>query len=405
MIEIKEKNKCCGCKACGNICPKKCIKFTEDIEGFSYPEVDEVLCINCHLCENVCPSLIQKTKRERKPLSYCAKIKDKEILDKSSSGGLFSTFANKILQDKGVVYGVAMMEDLKSAHTIRVEHKKDLTLLRGSKYIQSDTENIYIQVRRDLINGKKVLFSGVPCQMNALKMFLNKEYENLFCIEVVCHGTPSPALWKKYINYLENKYNAKVESVDFRNKKYKWKKFGIIENDKIVSQYLDQHTDPYMVMFLRDYCLRPSCYDCNAKKMESYADVTLADFWGIENVIPEMSDDTGASLVLIQTEKGKNLLLSIDEKINLKEVSYEKSIIYNPSYYKSVNKPQVRENFFEDMNKKDFTQLQTKYCNVINDRKFKSIIKRSVLYKLYNKIQKKGKKRLVYGLKIILNKK
>lgn len=390
MIEVKDKTKCCGCRACGNVCPKQCIEFVKDSEGFLYPNVDSSKCINCHLCEKVCPSLVEEPLRKRKPVTYGAKIKDKEILDKSSSGGLFSAFANEILDNNGIVYGVAMRDDLKSAHHIRVDNKNDLSLLRGSKYLQSDSENIYVQVEKDLVEGKKVLFTGVPCQINALRMFLRKEYENLFCVEVICHGTPSPALWKKYVLYLENKYKAKIESVDFRNKKYGWKRFGLVKEGKNISQYLDQSTDPYMIMFLRDYCLRPSCYECNAKKLESMADVTIADFWGIENVLPELDDDKGTSLVLVQTKKGSKLLDSVKENIEIKEVPYEKGIAGNPSYYKSVNRPIQRNTFFDDMNNLNFDQLQKKYCRVSKKQKIKRIIMKSIAYKLYRRIHAGG---------------
>ena len=406
MIEVKDKKDCCGCKACANVCPKQCIQFIEDEEGFSYPKVDTSKCINCHLCERVCPCLVNSPLRERKPISYGAKIKDRDIRDKSSSGGVFSALANKILDDNGVIYGVTMRDDLKSAHNVRIDNKKDLALLRGSKYLQSDTENIYVQVKKDLIDGKKVLFSGVPCQINALKMFLHKEYENLYCVEVICHGTPSPALWKKYLEHLEDKYNAKVESVDFRNKKYGWKRFGLVKKGKNINQYLDQNTDPYMVMFLRNYCLRPSCYNCNAKKLESLADITIADFWGIENVLPEMEDDTGTSLVLVQNDKGKELLDSINNEIEIKEVNFDQAIKCNPSYSISVSKPKERDTFFVDMNNMSFAQLQKKYCKVSKKQKVKSIIKKSLTYKLYRRICRGGVNiKFSYGLLITLKKK
>jgi len=406
MIEIENKKDCCGCKACANACPKQCIHFEIDEEVFSYPKVDTSICVNCHLCEKVCPSLVKSPLRAKKPSAYGAKIKDEDIRDKSSSGGLFSAFANKILNDNGVVYGVAMSEDLKSAHNIRVDNKNDLAKLRGSKYLQSNTENIYIQVKKDLVDGRKVLFSGVPCQINALKMYLRKEYDNLYCMEVICHGTPSPALWKKYLEHLEVKYNAKIESVDFRNKKYGWKRFGLVKKGKNINQYLDQNTDPYMVMFLRDYCLRPSCYDCNAKKLESMADITVADFWGIENVLPEMDDNTGTSLVLVQNEKGKELLTSVNDEIEIKEVGFDEAIKCNPSYFKAVARPKERDTFFVDMNNMSFAELQNKYCKVGKKQKIKSIIKKTLTYRLCRRICRGGvNPKFAYGLLITMNKK
>ncbi len=374
MIDIKDKSKCCGCKGCANVCPKKAITFSSDEEGFAYPSVDQDLCFDCHLCEKVCPFLKSEPKRISVPLTYAAKIKDLDIRDNSSSGGLFSVFANKILNEDGVVYGVKMDSDMKSASFTRVDNIDDLSPLRGSKYLQADTHNIYKDVNKDLSDGKKVLFTGVPCQIDALKLYLQKEYDNLYLVEVICHGTPSPKLWKTYVEYLEEKYNATIESVDFRNKKYGWKKFGLKKKGDNIDQYLDISTDPYMVMFLRDYCLRSSCYNCNAKKLESMADITIADFWGIEHVLPQMDDDTGTSLVLIQSNKGEKLFNSIVDEIIYEETNFDDAIKYNPSYYKPVNKPFERDSFFNYLDSMTFKDLQDKYCHVSTKTKIKGIM-------------------------------
>ncbi|MGN0811936.1 MAG: Coenzyme F420 hydrogenase/dehydrogenase, beta subunit C-terminal domain, partial [Candidatus Coproplasma sp.] len=271
--------------------------MAQDEEGFLYPQVNESNCVNCGLCESVCPFEKIEPARLAKPISYAVKIKDFEIREKSSSGGFFSVLANEIIAQNGVVYGAAMCEGNKSAQHIRVDSFKGLEALRTSKYLQSAMNDIYKQVLADLKIGKKVLFSGVPCQINGLRLFLRKEYENLLCVEVICHGVPSPALWKKYVEYLEKKYTADIQDVNFRSKKHGWNKFGLTVKGDNIEQYESAGDDPYMRMFLRDYCLRPSCYDCNAKRLESMADLTIADFWGINNVIPEFNDDIGVSLV------------------------------------------------------------------------------------------------------------
>ncbi|MBO5525538.1 MAG: Coenzyme F420 hydrogenase/dehydrogenase, beta subunit C-terminal domain [Clostridia bacterium] len=376
-----------------------------DAEGFLYPKVNESICVNCSLCEKVCPFNKETPIREKKPDTYAAKIKDDDVRNQSSSGGIFSILANRIIEEDGVVYGVAMAEDLKSAHHIRIENVEDLKLLRGSKYLQAETGDIYSRVKIDLEKGKKVLFSGVPCQINGLKSFLRKEYENLLMVEVICHGTPSPALWKKYFEYLENKFNAKIEKVNFREKRNGWKTFGLIEDGERISQYLNQHQDPYMQMFLRDYCLRPSCYNCTAKKLESMADLTIADFWGIQDVVPEMDDDKGTSLVIVQSEKGAKILERLKDKYVRVRVSFEDGVKSNPAYYKSCSKPTERDSFFVDMNSMSFDELQTKYCKPIKisfikrvEWKIKSIIKQMFVRGgvSHSKFE--------YGLLILLNK-
>ncbi|MBR1677276.1 MAG: Coenzyme F420 hydrogenase/dehydrogenase, beta subunit C-terminal domain [Clostridia bacterium] len=345
-----------------------------DAEGFEYPSVDKTSCINCGLCEKVCPINKQEPLRSNKPNTYAAKIKDDTIRNLSSSGGIFSILANEILSKCGVVYGVALSDDLKQAQHIRVDNTEDIYKLRGSKYLQSKTGNIFNQVKSDLEDNKQVLFSGVPCQINGLKLFLRKEYENLLTVEVICHGVPSPALWLKYFDYLETKYNAKIQKVNFREKRNGWKTFGLTEDGDNISQYLNLHHDPYMQMFLRNYCLRPSCYDCVAKKLESMADLTIADFWGIQNVAPEMDDDKGTSLVLVQTKKGEKILDSLKEQFVSKKVDFDDGIKSNISYWKSCDKPNERNYFFDDMNTMSFSDLQAKYCKPIR----RSLIKRGI---------------------------
>ena len=385
ITEIISKTKCCGCEACVNACPKNCISMKVDAEGFEYPSVDKTLCINCGLCEKVCPFNKQEPLRCKKPKTYAVKIKDDTVRILSSSGGIFSILASEVLGRDGVVYGVALSDDLKKALHFRVDNTEDLYKLRGSKYLQSKTGIIFNQVKSDLDNNKQVLFSGVPCQINGLKFFLRKEYENLLTVEVICHGVPSPALWAKYFDYLETKYNAKIHKVNFREKRNGWKTFGLTEDGDNISQYLNQHQDPYMQMFLRNYCLRPSCYDCVAKKLESMADLTLADFWGIQNVAPEMDDDKGTSLVLVQTHKGEKFLDSLKNQFVSKKVDFETGIKSNVSYWKSCEKPTQRNTFFVDMENMSFEELQDKYCKPIKVsffrkviRKFKTILKRVI---------------------------
>lgn len=275
---------------------------------------------------------------------------DHIIRETSSSGGVFSLIAEHF----DVVYGVAMTDDCAEAAFVRTEG--DIAPLRGSKYLQAKMADTFKCVKTDLSSGKTVLFTGTGCQINGLKMFLGKEYDNLCCVDVICHGVPSPALWKKYIGYIESRYGKKVTSVNFRCKDRGWKHFGMKNNEL----FIPKEQDPYMQMFLRDYCLRPSCYACKAKDSKM-SDMTIADFWGIENVAPEMDDGKGTSLIIVRTPKGNDVFSQISSKLKFKNVTYEDGVRKNRSEYCSVKRPVQREHFFKDMNEMTFEQLCEKY--------------------------------------------
>lgn len=299
--------------------------------------------------------------------TYAAIFKNNEIREKSSSGGVFSALADKF----DVVYGVAMTKDCYGAEMIRIEG--DISPLRGSKYFQAKVGDAFKQVKKDLDEGRKVLFSGTGCQINGLSMFLGKKYSNLFLLDIVCHGTPSPKLWREYVKYQENQH-GKLESVNFRCKDDSWNNFGMKENQL----YISKDKDSFMQLFLRNYCLRPACYECHAKYYKK-ADMTIADFWGIENVAPEMNDGRGTSLVITRTEKGQQFFESIKDVLKWKEVTYEEGVKGNPAEYSSVLRPQQRDTFFEDLGKMAFPELKKKYLGEPlwkhTGRKIKRIIK------------------------------
>lgn len=327
--------------------------------------------------------------------TYAAIYKDNEIRENSSSGGIFSALADKF----DVVYGVAMTDDCYGAEMIRVEG--DISPLRGSKYFQAKVGDTFKQVKKDLEDGRKVLFSGTGCQINGLTMLLGKEYPNLFLLDIICHGTPSPKLWREYAKYQEKKH-GKLESVNFRCKDDSWIDFGIKENQI----YISKDTDPFMCMFLRNYCLRPACYDCHAKHYKK-SDMTIADFWGIENVAPEMNDGRGTSLVITRTEKGQELFDSIKSELKWKEVSYEDGVKGNPSEYSSVARPQQRETFFEDLDQLPFEEMEKKYAADIKvslARKVMRKIKRTIKKILRGVPQIKQRTNADYGMLLTFKK-
>lgn len=303
---------------------------------------------------------------------------DNEIRIKSSSGGLFSLMASTILEQQGVVYGVAMTEDCYDAEFRRVTTENELMALRGSKYFQAKMGDAFRRVKIDLEEGKAVLFSGTGCQINGLRNFLQKEYDNLYCVDVICHGVPTPKLWKKYMDFQTSKY-GEVKTVDFRSKDKGWQNFGMKFNDN----YVSMQKDSFMQIFLRDYSLRPSCYACIAKAVKK-SDITLGDFWGIDDVAPELNDNRGISLVIVRNEKGERLFEEIKGKLKYKEVKYEDATKDNIAEYKSVIRPEQRDIFFNNLDNWDYEKLAKKYAGMG---------KKAYIFAVINKI-----KRVVKGM-------
>ncbi|MCI7112760.1 MAG: Coenzyme F420 hydrogenase/dehydrogenase, beta subunit C-terminal domain [Lachnobacterium sp.] len=286
----------------------------------------------------------------------------KDVRLASSSGAIFSLLADYVLKLHGIVYGVAMSEDCYSAEFISVSEEKELYRLRGSKYLQAKIGSTFLRVKNDLISGKMVLFTGTGCQVNGLKSFLRKDYDNLVCVDVICHGVSSPELWKDYVSYLESNMGGKLRTVNFRCKDENWANFGMKKklDDNFKQLTISKENDPYMQMFLRNYSLRPSCYNCFAKKLKK-SDLSIGDFWGINSVAPELNDGMGTSLVLIRTDKGQTMFDIISKKMNFKQVSYEDGVKANPVEYISSSRPIERDCFFHDMHLLSFNELSNKY--------------------------------------------
>lgn len=320
--------------------------------------------------------------------AYACYNTDKNTRLRSSSGGVFSALAEFVIEQRGVVYGVAISEDCYSAEFISVTSKKDLDKLRGSKYLQAKVGTAYMCIKKDLELGKFVLFSGTGCQVNGLKKFLSKEYEKLICVDVICHGTPSPALWREYVAFQEQKIGGKLKDINFRCKKKSWEDFGVkevyksIANGETKNLYVSKEKNAYMQMFLRDYCLRPSCYDCLAKRVKM-SDLTIADFWGINAVVSDMNDGLGTSLVLVRTDKGKDIFDKICNSMKFKEVSYKESVKNNPAEFRSCTRPKQREIFYDDMYRMSFENLKKKYAVPV-----KIGLKNKVTRKIKNTIKK-----------------
>lgn len=384
MIKITDKKNCTGCYACLNTCPQSCITMKDDFEGFWYPVVDYNKCINCGLCENVCP-VMHKTQENNEPRAYACINKNEIIRMKSSSGGIFTLVAEHVIDNNGVVFGASFDKGFTVVHSY-VESKEDLEKFRGSKYVQSKIGDAYKQAELFLREGRQVLFSGTPCQIAGLKSFLQREYDNLLCIDIVCHGVPSPKVWERYISYHENRAGASVKRIAFRRKDNGWKRYSISLSFNNDTEYIETFDgDLYMRAFLKNVCLRPSCYACNFKTLHRQSDITLADFWGIQNLLPKMDDDKGTSLVFINSVRGESVFKKIKDKILCEEVDINKAVEYNLSAIKSVEKNPKRDKFFKELDQVPFDQLVKKYCSdgilVKVKRNLKAAV-RSVLKKL-----------------------
>lgn len=331
---------CSGCGACMNSCPKNAIKLVPDAEGFVRPRVHSMDCTGCKTCIRICPVLHAEShpSPQQNPLAvYAGWNKDESIRLASSSGGIFSALAISTLKKGGTVYGAAMGENLRVRH-IRITTPEELSTLRGSKYIQSDTGWIYRTVKKDLKEGLPVLFSGTPCQIAALHQYLKRAYPLLLCVDIICHGVPSPKLFQEYIRLRESgEENRKVTSVQFRDKRVGWKSFSMVcrFGDGKAAYAETLHRDLFMQGFLGNFCLRPSCYACAAHKERRHADITLGDFWGVDLHMPELDDDKGTSLIFIHSAKGESIWREIQDAVFSKPVPYELAVRYNHAYHQS----------------------------------------------------------------------
>lgn len=363
-ISITSAEECTGCTACSQVCPMKCISMKIDEEGFIYPTVDEAVCVECGRCKCVCPVLHHDGGNAPKKV-LAEKNKDERIRRTSSSGGVFYEVAKQFIQNGGVVYGCAFDENMVARH-ICVKTIEGLEKLKSSKYVQSDMGNTMSEIKRRLLQGEKVLFSGTPCQIAGLQNFLSKDYENLLLIDIFCHGVPSPTLFADYLDYLSKQYDGgKPISVNFRNKQRGWKRLYMevcFDNGK--RHYIYSGYDRYEGMFLHNLSLRPSCYECKFTKSERFGDITLGDFWGIGKKYPQWDDDRGISVVMLNTDKGVDAYEQIADLFESREETLDTVKAGQRTLYAPTKKNPNRDAFYQMYTEKGCKEALEHYTNV-----------------------------------------
>lgn len=319
-----------------------------DREGFLQPHVDSSRCIECGMCSKICPELSGWHKNRAAPECFAFKTRDRELLRASSSGGAFTCIALPIIQAGGAVFGCVMEKPDFVAHHVMAETETEVAAMRGSKYVQSDIQDAFIKCKAELENGRQVLFSGTSCQIAGLKAFLCKGYPNLLTVDFICHGVPSPAVWQCYKEQCEKVVRSSLNKVSFRNKHYSWKKFSLAltyDNPRLNSvNHLG--ADLYLRAFIGNYCLRKCCYTCAFKPGQgAVSDITIADFWGIEEVQSDFFDELGVSAVILHTSEGKLAFEKSRTNAETLSVALDDITLHNPSYFKGVAIPPGRDLF------------------------------------------------------------
>ncbi len=361
-----EKEKCSGCSACKSICPKNAIEMLSDEEGFLYPVLNKDKCINCGLCKNTCP--YDKELDLNEPVkAYASQEKDEKNLLNASSGGMFGVFAESILNDGGCVSGAVYTDKFKVSHILTNE-KNEALKMKGSKYVQSDMKDCFSQIKEKLSTEESVLFTGTPCQCHGLKSYLKKDYENLYLVDLICHGVPSPKLFESYISYEEKKF-GKLTEIKFRNKKiHGWGSKGSIkalkgerETEKSITPFNNSF---YNLYYIENAVSRKSCYSCPYAQIKRSGDITIGDYWGVENAFPQEKMKNGVSALLINTEKGEKLFEKTKDKINFFSADVSHIQKGNGNLNEPSKKPSEREILYKDLNEKGYEFIIKKYCRL-----------------------------------------
>lgn len=363
--KLCDAQNCTGCLACYNACKYNAILIKEDKEGFVYPLVQSELCIGCGMCERVCPIMGDRRKNPVADMAYAAWTKDKETLFNSSSGGLYSEIARCVLKKGGVVFGAAFDKEWNVRH-FAVSNENELSKTQGSKYVQSYIGTSFQAVEKMLSLGETVLFSGTPCQISGLKSYLSLvkcKTDSLYTIDLVCHGVPSPTIFKSYTSYLEKLNHSKLLYFTFRNKKWSWYRYNqkatFTNNQKYFGKW---ETDPFIRGFLREYYLRSSCHQCVFATEQRCGDFTLCDYWGYYKKPGEVdNNDMGVSLVIPNTEKARELYKSLTPFVVSYGRDVQEAMKSNQAFHKCFSASPLRGEFWKDFHENGFEGVIEKY--------------------------------------------
>lgn len=376
MIQINDKADCCGCTACASVCTHNAIMMQPDVMGFLYPIVDESKCVDCGLCEKVCAfnDHYDTSLNLPNPTAYAARHKDIQEVETSRSGAAFIAISDYVLENGGVVYGAGYTDHFRVIHK-RATNKEERNEFKGSKYVQSDMNTVFRQVKNDLKNGITVLFSGTPCQTAGLNSYVGEKLrKHLILIDIICHGVPSPYIWRDYINYIEKKYNKKITKVDFRDKsRVGWSKHiesFIFQGEKIESQM-------YTKLFYKHIMFRQSCGKCYYTNLQRPSDITIGDLWGWEKLMIKFNEDNkGCSLVITNTSLGKLIFDKISNKIINAQININDYL--QPNLIKPSHLSRFCNKFIKTYQKKGFNYAYNKYINKKEN---------TLVYKIINRIR------------------
>lgn len=385
MKDICNPSECTGCMACVNSCAHHAISIVKDEEGFDRPQIDESLCVDCGLCQKTCPINNHPIVNEPQGV-YSGWSADEAVRTSSSSGGAFTEIARPILEEGGVVFGCALDEKLQAYHTYVKTMDELADKLRGSKYVQSRIGNSYVQAKEFLKQGRKVLFSGTPCQIAGLKNFLRKDYENLTTVDLICHGVPSPMIFEDYKQYMQEHEKMELMDIKFRCKKSSWIFFnmtliGHVEKSGALKTYYGRYyEDPYIRGFLKDVFLRPSCHQCHFTSTKRCSDFTIADWWGYQRFKGENRDfeRKGVSLLFCNTEKSKRLFKdNISKRFIYHIRTIGEALKTNPSLTHPYMNTEQRKAFWDEYFKHGFLYVKDNYMrkkvpnNIITNIRYK----------------------------------
>lgn len=379
MITLCDKSLCSGCGACFAVCPPSAIEMITDEKGFLHPKVILGKCVGCGICEKSCPVMSPKKAESLKKAVGAYNINEKNRKE-SSSGGVFTLLAQKVIEQGGIVYGAAFDETFRKVRHIGVEDMEGISALRGSKYVQSTAYPVFADIKNHLKSGRKVLFCGTPCQVEGLRGYLAKRYHDLLCVDMICHGVPSPKVWEKYISAQEKKAGAAAISVSFTDKTNGWANRSMklcFENGVVMTT--PHSKDNFMKAFSANISLRESCGNCVAKKIDRLSDITIADFWGVNRLSPELYDGDGTSLLIIHTEKGDKAVNAIGEKVKIADADLSAALKINSAATESAKLHKDREEFFASL---EHTGFDETVCRLVKQKKSIKTVVKAILSKI-----------------------